>query len=201
MIQKRWFRIVMTIAIIGMALATAGYRLTQPEPETVAADQARANVAPVEARLISLQSTVVDKSMPVLDEQMIVFKNELFGYNIDYPVDWGLHELAANTVRFEAPDGQTSVTVEAVGPLANDDLATFVDLSLGQERVLSRQLLTVHGYPAERVISYPQDVGVQVTNFFINTQTSAFVITGIGEQRPIELIARSFNAPEALAWR
>jgi hypothetical protein len=101
----------------------------------------------------------------------------------------------------QSPDGASSVKVEAVGPLPADGLAAFVDRSLGDEVLFSRQLLTVHGQPAERVVAYSDTANGQVTTFYINANGSVFVITGVGQQKDIELIARSFNGPLELALR
>ncbi len=205
MTKYGWIRMAAIITIIGVAILMAGYRLTQPEPELVVADRARVKTSPAAERALSLQATTIEdlevRRGPAASRQMVVFYNEEFDYHIDYPFSWNLTKLAANLVLFESPDGDTSLKVEAVGPLPADGLAPLVDRSMSDELVINRQLLTVHGAPAERVISLSETLGTQVTNFFIDGDTSAYVITGQGEQRTIEMMARSFNAPHLVARR
>jgi hypothetical protein len=104
-------------------------------------------------------------------------------------------------VIFRAVDGVTRVKVEAVGPIAGDGLAPFVDRSLHNDDVLSRQSLTIHGFNAERVVAFANSPGGQKTTFFIDADDTAYVITGLGQQSLIENIARSFNAPQVVALK
>ena len=67
--------------------------------------------------------------------------------------------------------------------------------------VLSRQSLTVHSHPAERVVAFADNPGGQKTTFYIEADASAYVITGMGQQSAIEKVARSFNAPQVVAQR
>jgi len=59
----------------------------------------------------------------------------------------------------------------------------------------------VHGLPAERIVAYSDTVGGQITTFYIDNNGTIFTVTGVGEQKAIEMIARSFNAPQVVAQR
>jgi hypothetical protein len=130
-----------------------------------------------------------------------IFKAEQLGYHISHPKDWKELVLSAAMVLFQSPDGASQVKVEAVGSLPSDGLTPFVDRSLGNDIVYSRQLLTIHGQSAERVVAYSDGMESQKTTFYVNSDHSVFVITGTGEQKAIEMIARSFNAPQLVAQR
>lgn len=198
----RW---ILVIIIICAAILTAGYRLTQAEPETVVAAPALAVTAPVKDVSLAAQATtlaeVEARGVAAVVEQMIVFADENFGYHLNYPAAWEMTQLSANVVLFHSADGGTKVKVEAAGPMPADGLTPFVDRSLYNEKVLSRQSLTIHGYPAERVIAFANSPGGQKTTFYIEADASAYVITGIGQQSVIEKVARSFNAPQVVAQR
>lgn len=196
--QIRWMLI---ITIICAAILAAGYRLTQVEPEIAAA------AAPVSVvdRAISAQATTVEevqaRNVRPLTDQNATFTDQLFGYRLSYPADWIKSELSSNVIVFQSPDGATRVTVEVAGPLPIDGLAAFVDRSLGQDMVVTRQLLTIHGLPAERVLVYSEGTDSQVTNFYISADKMVYVISGFGEQKLVEVVARSFNAPQVVALR
>jgi hypothetical protein len=130
-----------------------------------------------------------------------VFEDEVFGYHLSYPAAWTLTPLSSHVVAFQSLDGVTRVKVEVASVLPADGLAGFVDRSLGSDVVLTRQLLTVHGAPAERVQVFSDAAGGQVTYFFITTNGMVYLITGVGEQKAIEAVARSFNAPQFMALR
>ena len=202
MTKLRW---ILIITIICLAVLVAGYRLTQPEPETVAAAPVPPASSLVKTASLNLQATtaaeVVARGVSVVVEQMNNFEEAQSGYHISYPVGWDRLTLSTTMTLFQAPDGASKVQVEAVGPLPADGLAPFVDRSLGNDIVYSRQLLTVHGQAAERVVAYSDAVGGQKTTFYINAGDSVFVVTGTGEQMAIEMIARSFNAPQLVAQR
>ncbi len=201
MTKLRW---ILVIAIVCLALLATGYRLSQPEPETVAAAPVLP-VSSVKVESLAYQATTPDEvearglASPV--EQRAVFAGEQFGAPISYPTAWERQELSSEVVVFQSPAAETVVRMEAAGPLPADGLARFVDRSLAGEMVLSRQLLTVHGLPAERVITYPDTVDNQVTTFYINTGDTVVVINGTGQQKAIETVARSFNAPQVVAQR
>jgi hypothetical protein len=201
----RWIRGVIVVAIICTAILAAGYRLTQSEPNPVAAAPALADSAPIKEVSLDVQATTLEevqaRDTQVVVEPMVTFEDEQFGYHINYPVNWETSRLSANMVLFQSVDGVTTVKVEAVGPMPADGLVPFVERSLYNETVMSRQSLTVQGYPAERVVAFADSPGGQKTTFFIEADASAYVITGMGQQSAIEQIARSFDAPQVVAQR
>jgi hypothetical protein len=203
MMNIRWIRWIIVITIICTAILIAGYRLTQMEPEAAAAAPAFPISSPVKDVSLNAQATTIEeveaRGMQTVVEQTIVFADEQFGYHLSYPVEWEVTRLSANVVLFHAIDGVTKVKVESAGLLPPDGLSPFVDRSLFNEVVMSRQSLTVHGYPAERIVTFADNPGGQVTTFYIEADASAYVITGIGQQSAIEKIARSFNAPQVVA--
>jgi hypothetical protein len=194
----RWLLI---IALTCAAILVAGYRLTQIEPEVVSA----AAPAPVIDRAISQQATTVEEVQArvarPLTSQNATFSDELFGYRLSYPADWTKTELSSNVVVFQSANGATRVKVEVAGVLPSDGLSRFVERSLEQDILLTRQQLTIHGLPAERVQLYSNTVGGQVTNFYISAENMIYIISGSGEQKLVEAVARSFNAPQEIALR
>lgn len=201
----RWLRWIIVITILCTAVLAAGYRLTQPEPEAVAAAPALSASPIVKHASLEMQATTIAeveaRDAQTVVEPTLVFEDAYFGYHLSYPANWNLTQLSANVVLFQSIDGVTKVKVEAAGPMPRDGLVPFVDRSLYNDVVLSRQSLTVHGYPAERVVAFADSPGGQKTTFYIETEASAFVITGFGQQSAIEQIARSFNAPLAVAQK
>ena len=201
----RWIRGVIVVAIICTAILAAGYRLTQSEPNPVAAAPALTDSAPIKEVSLDAQATTLEevqaRDTQVVVEPMVTFEDEQFGYHINYPINWETSRLSANVVLFQSVDGVTKVKVEAAGPMPADGLVPFVERSLYNETVVSRQSLTVHGYSAERVVAFADNPGGQKTTFFIEADASAYVITGMGQQSAIEQIARSFNAPQVVAQR
>ena len=194
----RWMLIV---AVIFAGVAGIGYRLTQYEPEIVSA----AEPSVVVDRVISQQATSVEEVQarhiqPLVDANT-TFTDQLFGYRISYPANWLKTALSSNVVAFQAPNGATRVKVEVAGTLPVDGLTAFVDRSLGQNILMTRQSLTIHSLPAERVVVYSDTVGETVTNFYINADNMVYVISGSGEQQLIESVARSFNAPQVIALK
>ncbi len=200
MTKIRW---IFVTCIVLVAVVVAGYRLSQPEPETVAAAPVPPSAAKMES--ISAQMTTVEEvevqSLSAAVDQMALFKEDTLGYHLSYPRGWEKQTLSSTTTLFQAPDGASQVKVEAVGPLPADGLAAFVDRSVTGDMVYSRQLLTVHGLPAQRVVAYSETVEDQVTTFYLELDGNVFVVVGTGQQRPIEMIARSFNAPQLVAQR
>ena len=196
--QIRWMLI---ITIICAAILGAGYRLTRVEAETAAA------AAPVSVvdRAISAQATTIEevqaRNVRPLTDQTITFTDELFGYRLSYPADWYKTELSSNVIVFQSTDGATRVRVEVAGPLPGDGLTAFVDRSLVNDIVFTRQSLTIHSLPAERVLVHADGTGSQVTNFYISADGMVYVISGFGEQKLVESVARSFNAPQVVALR
>ncbi len=197
---RQYIRSIIILAILSGAIFVTGYRLSHPAPDimTTADDEA---VTVTETRSLVAQATTVEDMVPTPAEQMVVYNNQMFDYHLDYPVGWQINQTTANVSQFESPDGVSRVTVEAIGSLPAEGLAAFVARNLGEQMVISHQTLTIHSQPAERVIVYAEDLGAQETNFFIETDASLVIITGVGEQKPIEMIARSFNAPQAVAQR
>jgi hypothetical protein len=201
----RWIRWVIVVAIICVAILAAGYRLAQPEPNPVAAAPARTESAPIKKVSLDVQATTLEevqaRDTQAVVEPMVTFEDENLGYHLSYPVNWETSRLSANVVLFQSVDGVTKVKVEAAGPMPADGLVPFVERSLYNDVVISRQSLTVQGYSAERVVAFADNPGGQKTTFFIEADASAYVITGMGQQSFIEQIARSFNAPQAVAQR
>ncbi|MBE7549752.1 MAG: hypothetical protein HS126_01570 [Anaerolineales bacterium] len=194
-IQSMIAIIVLLAVILG-----SGYYLSQSEEVVEAAPV----VAPLKAPL-SVQATRVEEveahNIRPLVDQNVVYEDKIFNYHLSYPLDWSKEQPSANVVIFQSPDHTTWVKVEAVGPLPAAGLAAFVDRSLGHDILISRQLLTLTGNPAERVIVFSDKVGDQMTSFYIDAGTSAYVISGVGEQAAIEMMARSFNTPQQVAQR
>jgi|GEM_PF-2813871 len=188
--------IVILLGIVG----AGGYYLSQSEEVVEAAPVVVPVKAPVSVQATMVETVKAQDILPLID-QSLVYQNDVFNYHLSYPADWSQTQPSANVAIFQAPDHTTEVRVEAVGPLPADGLTAFVDRSLGQDVLISRQLLTLHGFLAERVIVYSDRVGSQVTSFYIDAEKSAFVISGVGEQAAIEMIARSFNAPQMVAQR
>ncbi len=204
--NNRWLRFLLIGFILGTTFLMVGYRLTQPDPQAVVADLDQAKLERViETRVLDMQVLSSDEALPgparLSTPQMIVFTSEMFDYHLDYPLGWSISEISARVSRFQSPDGQTRVEVEAKGSLPDEGLKPLVERSLREEMVLSHQLLTIHGQTAERVVAYSETLVGQKTTFFIEHAENAFVITGSGEQRMIEMMARSFNAPQAVALR
>jgi len=193
--QIRW---MLVITIICTAILAAGYYLTQTEVEAAAAPA-------VVDRAISGQATTVEevqaRNIRPITSQNALLTDELFGYNISYPTDWLKTELSSNVVVLHSADGATRVKIEAASVLPADGLAGFVERSLGNDVVITRQQLTIHGLTAERVLLVSETADSQVTNFYINGDNLVYVISGSGQQKLIETVARSFNAPQAVALR
>lgn len=192
--------LIVVIAIICGALLIGGYRLSQSEEIAEAAPVLTLVKAPVSNQATTLEEVEARAVQPAVGET-VIFDNEVFGYHLSYPVVWKKQELSGNVVVFESPDHTTQVKVEAVGPLPADGLIAFVDRSLGSDILISRQSLTIHSFSAERVIAFSDSVGSQIISFYVDAGDSAYVISGIGEQKAIETIARSFNAPELVVQR
>lgn len=203
MVKIRWLRWTLVMTIICFAILVAGYRLIRPEPDTAAAAPIPPASRLVKDASIIAQATTIEeveaRGVQPADEQIVVFENEQFNYRVSYPGAWDMTELSSNVTLFHSPDGATRVKIEAAGPLPGDGLSPFVDRSLSNDVIISRQLLTIHGLPAERVIAYSRNIDSQVTTFYIEARDAVYLITGVGEQRPIEMIARSFNAAQAAA--
>ena len=192
-------RSLIAIAVLLSVIIGGGYYLSQSEEVVGAAPVTVPAKAPLSVQATSIEEVKAQTVLPLVD-QKTVFENKVFNYQLSYPPDWAKEQPSANVVIFESPDNTTRVKVEAVGPLA-DGLTAFVDRSLGRDVLISRQLLTLHDNPAERVIVFSDQVGGQVTSFYVDAGTSAYVISGVGEQAPIEMLARSFNAPQLVAQR
>ncbi len=194
----KWIRWIIVIAIICVTVLVAGYRLVQPEPAEVSA----APGATVSKNVsINSQATQVEQVTAPVVQPTILFEDDDFDYHVSYPAGWDMLELSSDVVFFQSVDGVTRVKVEVVGAISVDGLAAFVERSLAGEQILSRQLLTIHGLPAQRVITFADSPGGQKTSFFIDAGETAYLITGTGQQPLIESVARSFNAPQVVALR
>jgi hypothetical protein len=190
-------RTIVTLTLIcGTILVVGLYLWNQPEQEIVAVAAVPAPARPS----IQSQTTTVEQ-LPALPAtvELSVYANTWFNYHLGYPANWHKQEPSTNVVIFQSPDQLSQVKVEAVGPLPADGLTPFVDRSLGPDVLITRQTLTIQGLPAERVVVFSDAVKDQVTTFYVDAGTCAYVITGLGQQKSIEQIARSFNAPELVA--
>ena len=187
------------VILLGVILA-GGYYLSQSEKVVEAAPITAPAKAPLSVQATTVEEIEARGILPLTD-QTEAYNNEVFNYHLNYPLNWAKQQPSANVVIFESPDNTTQVRIEAVGPLPADGLSAFVDRSLGRDILISRQLLTLHNFPAERVIVFSDQTGGQITSFYVDAGTSAYVISGTGEQAAIEMIARSFDAPELVAQR
>jgi len=202
MTKLRWTFI---IVIICLAITIVGFRLAHLDPQIVEAAPVlpAANLVKTEsiADQVTTLAEVNVRGVEPIVEPMAVFTDGELGFHLNYPAGWEQLSLSSSVTLFQSPGGANQVKVEAAGPLSADGLSPFVDRSLGNDIVFSRQLLTVHGLPAERVVVFSEALGNQVTIFYINQGASIFVVTGTGDQKSIEVIARSFNAPQLVAQR
>lgn len=187
------------IVLLGVILS-GGYYLSQSEEVVEAAPIAASLKAPLSVQATSIEEVEAQSIRPLVD-QSAVYENKIFNYHLSYPVNWSKEQSSANVVIFQSPDNTTRVKVEAVGPLPAAGLDAFVDRSLGRDILISRQSLTLHDNPAERVIVFSDKMGGEVTSFYVDAGTSAYVLSGVGEQAAIEMMARSFNAPQRVAQR
>jgi hypothetical protein len=192
------FRLFLVLAIALISIGVAGVRLSQPEPEMAAA--APVNPAPVKTESIAVQRFSVDLP-PAAVRPTTLFTAVQGNYHLSYPNGWKYTILSGAAVQFYSPTEATTVTVELAGPVPIDGLAAYVTRSLGPDTVYSRQLLTVHGLPAERVITVAAESKTTVTTFYIAHTDVVVKITGFGQQHAIEMMARSFNAPLLLAQK
>jgi len=196
--KARW---VLVFIIICISMAVAGFRLTQPEPQLVSAAPVPPAAALNKTESLEGQTLATDEAAVQGETDRVVFVDEKLGYHISYPLDWVKVSVSTTVTLFQSPTGDSQVKVEAVGPLSKDGLGPFVDRSIGNDIVFSRQQLSIHGLPAERVVAFSEVENSPVTTFYLNQQNTVFVIRGAGQQQSIELIARSFNAPQVVAWR
>jgi len=195
-------RLTLIIAIVLIVVVAVGFRLTQPEPERAAAAPSHIVAAPAKTESITEQRIAVEPAArrPVMP--LARYQAPEAEYHLNYPADWSYLILSSAATLFQSPAGDTQVLVELAGPLPADGLAPFVSRSLSPDQhVYSHQLLTVHGVPAERVVTFTKNTGRQQTTFFINLDDTVVVITGHGQQQAIEMIARSFNAPQLVALK
>lgn len=195
-------RLTLVIAILMAAVVVGGYRLSQPEPEMVSAapvpPPARVKVADISVQAMSVEE-VEARTLPRIADQTNIYRDQNWNFHLRYPAGWERLTLSDSLTLFQSPDGESRIRVEAAGPVPLDGLSGFVDRSLGQAMVYSRQQLTVYGAPAERVVTV--DGGSMETSFYINWNGTIFVVSGVGQQQAIELAARSFNAPLQVALR
>ena len=176
--------IAVIIILLGVVLFS-GYYLSQSEEVVEAAPVLAPVKAPLSVQATSIEQVEAQGIQPVV-EQTGTYQNDVFNYRLSYPADWSKEQPSANVVVFQAPDHVTKVRVEAVGPIPADGLTAFVDRSLGEDVLISRQLLSLQNFPAERIIVFSD---------------RAYVISGMGERATIEKIAHSFNAPQIVAQR
>ncbi len=194
-------RTMITLGLLAILVLGAGYALTRTDLEANAAVPAGApERAPLSVQATSLEE-VQARQEPALVNQTAVFDHQIFDYNLVYPLGWDMVEVTGSRLMFRSPDKTTEVTIEAIGPLPAGDLTAFVNNSLADDIIISRQSLTVHGMPAERVLAHSDKVGGRVTYFFIDGGEMAYLVSGTGEQKPVEMIARSFNSPQPIAQR
>lgn len=192
-------RTLFTLTLIGgIIIVTALFVLNRPQPEMVVE---AAIPAPVRASVSTQATTVEQVVAPVAAAQELLYDNQTFGYRLNYPAEWQKQQPSANVVIFQSADLSSQVKIEAVGPLPPDGLTPFVDRSLGPDILISRLTLTINGLPAERVIAFSDAVDGQVTSFYVDAGQCAYVITGVGEQKAIEQVARSFTATDLVAQR
>lgn len=191
---------VIAIIVLLAVILGSGYYLSQSEEVVEAAPVVAPLKAPLSVQATRIEEVEAQNIRPLVD-QNAVYKDEIFNYHLSYPLDWSKEQPSANVVIFQSPDHTTRVKIEAVGPLPAAGLAAFVDRSLGHDILISRQLLTLSDNPAERVIVFSDKVGGQVTSFYVDAGTSAYVISGVGEQAAIEMMARSFNTVQQVAQR
>ncbi|GIK42779.1 MAG: hypothetical protein BroJett011_66120 [Chloroflexota bacterium] len=191
---------VIAIVVLLAVILGSGYYLSQSEEVVEAAPVAAPLKAPLSVQATRIEEVEAQNIRPLVD-QNAVYEDEIFNYHLSYPLDWSKEQPSANVVIFQSPDHTTRVKIEAVGPLPAAGLAAFVDRSLGHDILISRQLLTLSDNPAERVIVFSHKVGGQVTSFYVDAGTSAYVISGVGEQAAIEMMARSFNTVQQVAQR
>lgn len=192
---------IRSIAIISILLAVVlwgGYYLSQSEKVVEAAPVSAPVKAPVSIQATTIEEVDARGILPLTD-QTVAYDNQVFNYHLAYPLDWTKQQPSANVVVFQSPDHTSEVRVEAVGPLPSDGLAAFVDRSLGQDILISRQSLSLHNLPAEKVIVFSNRLNDQVISFYVDAGQSAYVISGVGEQKAIEQIARSFNGSKMVA--
>lgn len=189
--------IIVLVILLGVVLGS-GYYLSQSEKVVEAAPVVAPVKAPLSVQATSIEEINMSTVLPLAD-QSAIYNNKIFNYQVNYPLDWTKEQPSANVVVFQSPDHTTQIKVEAVGPLPADGLSAFVERSLGSDVLISRQLLTLHGNSAERVIVFSDRAGGQVTSFYVDAGTSAYVISGVGEQAPIEMLARSFSSPQLVA--
>jgi hypothetical protein len=196
----RQFRLFVLITVICGAILGAGYRLSQNELEVSAAapEPAISQKASISSQATTVEAVIAREGWPAI-EPVNIFEDELFGYRLNYPAEWTQTRLSSHVLAFQALDGTTRVKVEVASALPADGLAGFVDRSLGADIVLTRQLLTIHGLAAERVLVFSDQAGGQVTYFYINAGNMVYLITGTGNQKAIEAVARSFHMPQLLA--
>ncbi|MBI1879836.1 MAG: hypothetical protein HYR94_16710 [Chloroflexi bacterium] len=191
--------IAIIVILLGVVLFGA-YYLSQSEEVVEAAPVLAPVKAPLSVQATSVEAVEAQRILPLTD-QIVTYQNEVFNYHLTYPADWTEQQPSANVVIFQSPDHTTEVRVEAVGPLPTDGLTAFVDRSLGRDILISRQSLILHNLPAERVIVFSDRVSNQVTSFYVDAGKCAYVISGTGQQKAIEQIARSFTGLELVAQR
>ena len=102
----RWIRGVIVVAIICAAILAAGYRLTQSEPNPVAAAPALTDSVPLKKVSLDAQATTLEevqaRDTQAVVEPMATFEDEHFGYHLSYPASWETDRLSANVVLFQS---------------------------------------------------------------------------------------------------
>lgn len=177
-IKKRLTLIVLLLIAITVMIT---YRISSEE--------LAAKASFVDKPALETQAFAADAAEFVpLGNPVQVYEDAIFGYQVSYPVGWDVFELRPNVMALMGTHALYPVQIEVVGPLA-EDLTTFVNRSLGDTPVITRQDLTIHGATAQRIITRDS------TTFYINTAESAYIVSSMGEPQAVEMIARSFTAP------
>jgi hypothetical protein len=195
----RWiFMIMLTLATI----LVGSYSLAQvkAEKEIVIPAAPVVTKPPISIQATSVEEVEARPVKPLLGQKALIY-DHIFGYSVSYPADWHKLALSSSVVWFQSVDGTTHVKLEVAGSLPSDGLTRFVDRSLGQDILLTRQSLTIQGHPAERLQLFSTEIGGQVTRFYIQAGEMIYAISGAGEQKLIESLARSFSAPQPLVQR
>ena len=125
-----------------------------------------------------------------LGQPLTTYVNE--AYQLNYPTEWQVVTLSAQQVKFQSPDGRAQVIVQAMTPLANDNLAAFVSRLTAHQVGVTRQALQINGFSAERVLT-PSANQEPTVRFFINIADSVYLISGTADRMTLETIAQSIQ--------
>lgn len=185
-------RLILTILTITLAIPLVSYLTDISQMETIAV----AAPAPVidKPSLDSQATTLAEvqaRQIEPLGDPVTAFQNDLFHYQVGYPVAWQAVPVAPNVVTFKSPAGTAQVMVTALGFQPLTDMPTFIQQTIADELLIAHQTLMIDNLPAHRVITYSDDVAGQLVHFFVETDQTTFLITGHGDRLTTELIAQS----------